>query len=472
MISATAPAPVDPPDPALADAARARLSTLEGGPGALGELSELAIWAASVQGRCPPSPFRRARCLLLAADHGVADAPSLPIVRAVLDGAGPQALLARTAAVEVRVVDVGLDIDADAEKVPGAGEHRIRRGSGPIDRADALTLEEALAAVALGRQLVDEEVDSGTDLLIPAAIGVDAQLPATAMISRISRTEPIWALGFGGIRDDAEWSRWIEVIRDARRRTRDHGEDPYLLLGAIGGADLAALTGILLQAAVRRTPVLLDGTVGAAAGLLAREVAPEAPQWWRAPQRNGTEAERTALEMLQLAPVVPLGLRLGEGCGALATVPLLRSAVAALAELTTEPPPPPVVAVDEAAEPELVDEDEVVRDDDFVPAYSGVVEDARNPAGGASHAESEPQVAEPRRQEAPPSDGAAPDRADAASPVDEPAGDEPAGDARLDRPSAAGDADRQDQVRDGATVHAAGAERANRGDGTVPPPDA
>jgi nicotinate-nucleotide--dimethylbenzimidazole phosphoribosyltransferase len=335
MTSATAPAPVDPPDPDLADEARERLTTLAAGPDALGELAELAVWATSVRGGCPPPPFGRIRALLLAADHGVAHAPSLPAVRALLEGAGPQALLARTVGVEVRVVDVGLDLDPDVDKVPGAGDHRIRRGSGALDREDALTFEEVIAAVALGRQLVDEEVDSGADLLIPAAVGVDAALPATAMIATISRTEPIWALGFGRIRDDAEWSRWCRVIRDARRRTRDHAEDPYLLLSAVGGADLAALTGVLLQAAVRRTPVLLDGTVGAAAGLLARDLAPDAPLWWRAPQRTGAEAERTALEMLQLAPVVPLGLRLGEGCGALVAVPLLRTAVAAFGELTS-----------------------------------------------------------------------------------------------------------------------------------------
>jgi len=356
MITATAPAPVDPPDPGAAEAARARLATLDNGPTALGELADLAAWAASVRGVSPPPEFTRPRCLVLAADHGVGHAPSLPRVQALLEGTGPQALLARTAGVEIRAIDVGLDADA----VPGLEGRRVRRGSAPLDRSDALTPEEVEAAVALGRQLADEEVDSGTDLLIPAAIGVDAELPAIAMIATLSRTEPIWALGFGAIADDAEWSRWCRIIRDARRRAGDHGNDPYVLLSRIGGTDLAVLTGLLLQASVRRTAVLLDGTVGAAAGLLARELAPDAPAWWCAPQRNGAAAERTAMEMLQLMPVVPLGLRLGEGCGALATLPLLRTAVAALAELTSEPPAP-------AAVPDVapIDDDEPVREDPF-----------------------------------------------------------------------------------------------------------
>ncbi len=283
MITATDPAPVEPPDSGAADAARARLSTLEHGPTALGELADLAAWAASVRGEAPAPPFTRPRCLLLVADHGVAREPSLPRARAVLDGTAPQALLARTAGVEVRVIDVGL-----SEELPGVESRPVRRGSGPIDSADALTADEVLDAVGLGRALVDEEVDSGTDLLIPAAISVDAGLPATATIAALSRTEPIWALGFGAITDDAEWSRWCGVVRDARRRAGGRGDEAFAVLAAIGGADLAVLTGILVQAAVRRTPVLLDGTVGAAAGLLAREFAAEAPRWWRAPQRNGS----------------------------------------------------------------------------------------------------------------------------------------------------------------------------------------
>jgi nicotinate-nucleotide--dimethylbenzimidazole phosphoribosyltransferase len=354
MITATAPAPVEPPDPAPAEAARARLSTLEHGPTALGELADLAIWAASVRGECPAPPFTRPRCLLLAADHGVASVATLPRVRALLDGTGPQTLLARTAGVDVRLVDVGLD----STPVAGVEARRVRGRSGAIDTADALTPDEVLDAVALGRQLVDEEVDSGTDLLIPAAVGIDAALPAISVIATLSRTEPIWALGFGAITDDAEWSRWCGVIRDARRRAGTGDDEPFRLLAVIGGADLAVLTGVLLQAAVRRTPVLIDGVTGAAAGLLAREIAPDAPHWWRAPQRTGAAAERTALEMLQLEPSVSLGLRLGEGCGALATVPLLQTAVTALAELSSEPPPPPT-----PEPPPAVPDDEPVRDD-------------------------------------------------------------------------------------------------------------
>ncbi len=439
MISATDPAPVERPDPGPAESARDRLSTLEHGPRALGELADLAAWAASVQGVAPAPGFVRARCLLLAADHGVAHGPSLPRVEALLEGTGPQALLARTAGVEVRIVDVGLD----SEPVAGVDNRRIRRGSGRIDQDDALTADEVLDAVALGRQLVDEEVDGGTDLLIPAAVGMDAALPATALIATLSRTEPIWALGFGAIRDDAEWARWCRVIRDCRRRADGGPDEPFRLLALIGGADVAVLAGVLVQAAVRRTPVLLDGTVGAAAGLLARELAAESPSWWRAPQRNGSASERTALDMLQLESSVPLGLHLGEGCGALATVPLLRTAVAVMAELTTEPPPKPVP-------PKIpglfddVEDDEPARDDTEPITYDGTPATGDQtpatepePAGDAPASDNQAPADEPEPADNEPASasgpgpideptGNRPTPADTPVPSDEPTGDEPA----------------------------------------------
>jgi nicotinate-nucleotide--dimethylbenzimidazole phosphoribosyltransferase len=359
MIDATAPAPVEEPDPGVAEAARARLSTLDRGAAALGELTDLAIWASAVRGAAPPPAFDRIRCIAVAADHGVGREPSLPLATTLLHGGGPQGLLARTVGVEVRLVNAGLDV----EESPAGGK-AIRRGSGRIDRTDALTPDEVLGAVSLGRQLADEEVDAGTDLLIPVAVGFDADLPATAVIAALTGTEPVWAIGFSGQLDDAEWIRRCQVVRDALRRARPVSHDPYQLLGVAGGADLAVMVGLLLQAAVRRTPVLLDGTVAAAAGLVVRELAPGAPAWWRAPQRTGASAERLALEALQLTPVVSLGLRLGEGCGALAAVPLLRTAVGVLAELTSEPPPAPEPRPKKFAGDELIADDEPVRDDD------------------------------------------------------------------------------------------------------------
>jgi nicotinate-nucleotide--dimethylbenzimidazole phosphoribosyltransferase len=108
--------------------------------------------------------------------------------------------------------------------------------------------------------------------------------------------------------------------------------DPLALLRVAGGADLAALTGFCVQAAVRRTPVLLDGLVVGAAALLADELAKGARDWWLYAQRSPDPAMALVETHLALSPVLDLGVRLGDGTGAMAAVPLLQMAARLLAE--------------------------------------------------------------------------------------------------------------------------------------------
>jgi nicotinate-nucleotide--dimethylbenzimidazole phosphoribosyltransferase len=142
-------------------------------------------------------------------------------------------------------------------------------------------------------------------------------------------------VGRGSGIDDVTWMRKLTAIRDALRRTRPFAADPLTLLAVGGGADVAALTGFLVQAAVRRTPVLLDGVVCSAAALLAAAIAPNAMDWWLAGHLSPEPAHRIALDRLGLIPVLDLGVRLGGGVGALTALPLLRAAVLACTEMAT-----------------------------------------------------------------------------------------------------------------------------------------
>ena len=125
------------------------------------------------------------------------------------------------------------------------------------------------------------------------------------------------------------------AIRDALYRSRRLSNDPVALLRICGGADLAAMTGFCAQAAVRRTPMLLDGAVVTAAALAAERLAPGVRQWWQAGHRSTEPVHTLALRHLELDPIVDLGMRLGEGSGALVALPVLRAAVATLASMAT-----------------------------------------------------------------------------------------------------------------------------------------
>ncbi|MEP6464575.1 MAG: nicotinate-nucleotide--dimethylbenzimidazole phosphoribosyltransferase [Frankiaceae bacterium] len=320
-------------------AARARQALLTKPAGALGRLEDLAIWVASVQGRCPPRPFARIRVVIFAGDHGVASAgvSAYPaevtgqMVANFLAGGAAVNVLARQAGATVRVVDMAVDGDTPAE----IAEHKVRRGSARIDREDALTTAETQAAFDAGRTIADEEVDAGADLLVPGDMGIGNTTSCAVLIAALTDQEATAVTGRGTGIDDAGWMRKVTVVRDALRRARRAPADPIALLGCAGGADLAAMTGFLVQAALRRTPVLLDGVVSATCAVLADTVAPGARQWWLAGSRSPEPAQRAALERLELTPILDLGLRLGEGTGGLLAVPVLAAAVATLAEMAT-----------------------------------------------------------------------------------------------------------------------------------------
>jgi len=332
---------ITPPDPEVAAAARARQDRLTKPPGSLGRLEDLSVWVASCQGMCPPRQFARPRVVVFAGDHGVTSSgvsayPAEVTAQMVANfDAGGAAInvLAEAAGASVRVIDISVDT---AEPLsPSIGAHKVRRSSGNIAFEDALSAEEAAAAIDAGRRIADEEVDSGADLLIAGDMGIGNTTAATTLIAALTNSEPVAVVGRGTGIDDAGWARKTAAIRDALYRARGLTADPVGLLRVCGGADFAAIAGFCAQAAARRTPVLLDGVVVTAAALVADRLAPGARQWWQAGHRSTEPAHTLALQQLDLEPIIDMRMRLGEGTGAAIALPVVRAAVAALASMAT-----------------------------------------------------------------------------------------------------------------------------------------
>ena len=333
--------PIEPPDEDVAAKARARQDTLTKPAGSLGRLEELSIWVAACQGVCPPNQFQRARVVVFAGDHGVTSAgvsafPAEVTAQMVANfDAGGAAInvLAEAAGATVRVADIAVDVDEPHSA--SIAVHKVRRSSGNIAVEDALTADETYAAVEAGRRIADEEVDAAADLLIAGDMGIGNTTAATTLIAALTDSEPVAVVGRGTGIDDAGWARKTAAVRDALYRARGLTANPVELLRVCGGADLAAIAGFCAQAAVRRTPVLLDGVVVTAAALVAEALAPGARQWWQAGHRSTEPAHAVALRRLELEPIVDMRMRLGEGTGAAVALPVLRAAVAALASMAT-----------------------------------------------------------------------------------------------------------------------------------------
>ena len=334
-------ADIAPPDGRTGAAARRRQDLLTKPHGALGRLEDLAVWIASCQGNCPPKQFDRARIVVFAGDHGVTaegvsaypSEVTAQMVANIEAGGAAINVLAAVCGATVRVVDIAVDRDT-APNDP-ITSHKVRRSSGNIAVEDALHPDEATAAIEAGRRIADEEVDAGADLLIAGDMGIGNTTAATALIAALTGTEPVAAVGRGTGIDDAAWSRKTAAVRDALYRTGDRRSDPVALLAACGGADVAAIAGFCAQAAIRRTPVLLDGLVVTAAALVAERMAPGARAWWQAGHRSPEPAHGLALAELRLEPIVDFGMRLGEGTGAALALPIVTAAVSLLSSMAT-----------------------------------------------------------------------------------------------------------------------------------------
>ncbi len=337
---ATTGFPITPPDPTVAAAAAGRLAGLATPAGALGRLGDLAVWLSAAQGQVPPAPLTTVRLVIFAGDHGVARhgvsayPPEITaaMVRTFLAGRAGVSALAAAHDVHVRVLDLG--VDDDLVGVPAEVQaHKVRRTSGAIHLEDALTAEETQRALAAGRAVADEEIDAGAQLLLSGDMGIGNTTPAAALVAAALGLPASEVTGRGTGVDHATWTHKLQVVQQSLDRTGDRVLDPVDTLAALSSADLAATTGYLTRAAERGTPVLLDGLMSVACALTADRLAPGAAAWFAAGHRSTEPAQTLALAKLGLEPVLDLGLRLGEGSGAVAAVPVLRSAVALLRDV-------------------------------------------------------------------------------------------------------------------------------------------
>lgn len=340
LSNATAEGAVTPPSVEAESLAVERLAALATPPGALGRLGGLAVWVASTQGVVPPAALTNVRLVIFAGDHGVAQhgvsayPPEITgaMVRTFVAGRAGVSALAAAHGVHVRVLDLG--VDDDLAGVPTeVTAHKVRRGSGAIHLEDALSEEETSRALETGRRVAREEIEAGAQLLLSGDMGIGNTTPAAALVAAALGLPASEVTGRGtGIDDDGLLHKEA-VIDQALRRAGRRTEDPVATLTALGSADLAAATGYLGAAAEAGVPVLLDGLISVACALTAERIAPGSAAWFAAGHRSTEPAQSLALFKMGLEPVLDLDMRLGEGSGAVAAVPVLRSAVAILRDV-------------------------------------------------------------------------------------------------------------------------------------------
>lgn len=332
---------VTPPSAAVMAEARSRVAALAKPLGALGQLEDLAVWWSACRGTCPADPPANVRAVVLAGDHGVTAGSGVSayprevtaaMVGAFVAGVAGVSVLARQHGVSVRVLDLG--VDADLKDLPAeVSAYKIRRSSGSIDREDALSLSEVERALVAGAAIAAEEIEAGADLLILGDMGIGNTTPAAALIAATWGVPATEVTGRGTGIDDQALVAKTTLVQTALDRAGARVSDPVQRLAALGSADLAAGVGFLVAAARAGVPVLLDGVIALAEAAVAEDLAPGCVAWWAAGHRSTEPAQQLATDKLGLVPLLDLGLRLGEGSGAVAAVPLVRSAALLLSQM-------------------------------------------------------------------------------------------------------------------------------------------
>lgn len=332
---------IAPPDAEAMKAARALQGRLTKPAGSLGQLEELSIRLAGLARQCPPPLLDNAAVAVFAGDHGVHAQGVTPwpqevtaqMVANFLGGGAVVNAFARQAGASVTVVDVGVAVPLTP--APGLIVAKVREGTRDMTQEPALTRDEAVQAIEAGITVANHLVGDGARALLTGDMGIANTTPAAALIAVFAQADPKLVTGLGTGIDSDTHARKVQVIRQALDLHRPDPADPIGVLASVGGLEHAALAGFILGGAALGVPVILDGVIAGSAALAAAALAPAAVGAMVGGHRSVEPGATVALARLDLEPLVDLGLRLGEGTGAVLALPIAASAVRVLHEVAT-----------------------------------------------------------------------------------------------------------------------------------------
>jgi nicotinate-nucleotide--dimethylbenzimidazole phosphoribosyltransferase len=288
--------------------------------GALARLDEVAVWLASWQ-RTPRPAVTKPHLIVFVGDHGVTNegVSAYPaevtqaMLKALSEGVATATAMAEAIGATIDVVDVG-----------------VGRPTGNLVHEPALSEEGFLECFERGRQTV---ADADTDLLVFGEMGIGNTTPAAAITAALLGCAAEDCTGRGTGVDDAALANKRRVVDAAR--TRIAGASPLEVLREVGGSELVAIAGAAFEARMRSVPVVLDGFVVCASVAPLHAADSGALDHCIAGHRSPEPGHRLLLDAFGKRPLLDLEMRLGEGSGALAAVPLVKLAAAAVTDVAT-----------------------------------------------------------------------------------------------------------------------------------------
>ena len=333
---------IAPQDDAWRTTARQRLDQLIMPHWALGRLMDLAVDLAGMTRSLRPSTARKT-IVTMAGDHGVAaegvskypQEVTRQMIYGFVGGMAGISALARLAGARVIVVDMGVAADLGAlAKAGKIIDKKIAPGTANIAAGPAMPREHAVRALEAGIQVVDELAES-TDVFGTGDMGIANTTPSTAVLAALTGLPVAELAGRGTGIDDGQLARKVTVVEKALALNRPDPHDALDVLAKVGGYEIGGIAGVVLGAAARRKPVVVDGFISTAGALLAHVLCPAASQYVIAAHRSAEPGHRAMHARLGKEPLLDLGLRLGEGTGAALAMNLVDAAERILTEVAT-----------------------------------------------------------------------------------------------------------------------------------------
>lgn len=330
---------IAPVDGELLERAQEHLDNLTKPRGSLGRLEEFAARFVAITGDLSPRVTRKV-VFTFAGDHGVADEGVSAFPKEVtpqmvfnfLRGGAGINVLARHAGAEVVVVDMGVDFDFEGAE--GLVDRKVVHGTGNMRKGPAMTRQEAMRCIAAGVELAFEYALPGA-IFATGEMGIANTTAASAITAAITGRPVREVTGRGTGVDDEAFEHKVKVIEEALKVNSPDPADPLDVLAKVGGAEVAGITGLVLGAAARRVPVVVDGFISTAGALVAVEMKPEVRDYIFASHNSVEVGHRVMLDRVGHEPFVDLGLRLGEGTGAALGITLVEAGVKIYNEMAT-----------------------------------------------------------------------------------------------------------------------------------------
>jgi nicotinate-nucleotide--dimethylbenzimidazole phosphoribosyltransferase len=305
--------------------------------GSLGKLEKVAVQIAGITHSHTPT-VDPAAIAVFGGDHGIAADDSVTpwpqaITGMMLEVMGNNkaavSVLADVADVYCQYINVGAVSDSKSRAVRN---ERVKSGTQDIRNQPAITREEAIAAMNVGAQTAERLIAGGSRSLCTGEVGIGNTTPSAALIAHFAKANAQEVTGRGSGIDDATYGRKVEIVEHLITKTKTT-TDPIDVLAQIGGLEIAALTGYILRATSLQVPVVLDGVITLAAATVAEALKPKTTEFLIAAHCSSEPGSTIALKHLGLNPLLDLDLRLGEGTGALLSIPIIRSACQALSRM-------------------------------------------------------------------------------------------------------------------------------------------